>query len=146
MKRALFCGHLIVCNLTLFSSFLSNGSTMLPPCDSDMCTGMIAVLIVGYRDGEWIARFPFGHHWGERGYAAIPFEYFDRFNRDRWIIEVERCGNVEDERAGADQLGLHLSGHTSATSVPPSPHVSSQHRACDTGQEWGISHLSLIHI
>jgi hypothetical protein len=53
---------------------------------------MIVVTIVGYQEDVWIVKFPFGLHWGDNGFGYVPFDYFDRYNRDRWIIDVEECG------------------------------------------------------
>ena len=79
---------------------------------------MVAVLLVGYQQNEWIARFPFGHHWGDRGYGYIPIDYFNRYNRDRWLIVVERCGNVEGDDPEDQSLGLHLDARLD----PVAPH------------------------
>ena len=53
---------------------------------------MIVVTVVGYQEDVWIVKFPFGLHWGENGCGYVPFDYFDRYNRDRWIIDVDECG------------------------------------------------------
>ena len=60
------------------------------PQREDHLVGMITVMIVGYNtDGNWIVRFPFGHRWGEHGYGFVSNEYFERYNRDRWIVIID---------------------------------------------------------
>lgn len=95
MKMVLFQNHLILANLTIFNNIFDNktGLLLLPHNKKDECVGMITIIIVGYKvlpDGQfvWMARMPFNNKWGEHGYGYIPVEYFDKFNRDRWIIEI----------------------------------------------------------
>ena len=93
IKQALLQDHLVLANLTLFSNFLSSrGGVLRFPNSTDQSAGMIVVTIVGYQDDVWIVKFPFGLHWGENGCGYVPFDYFDRYNRDRWIIDVDECG------------------------------------------------------
>ena len=92
LKQALLNDHLILANLTLFSNFLSSrGGVVRFPNSTDTSAGMIVVTIVGYQNDTWIVRFPFGIHWGDQGIGYVSFEYFDRYNRDRWIIDIEEC-------------------------------------------------------
>ena len=93
IKHALLHDHLVLANLTLFSNFLSSRQGVIRlPNSSDQSAGMIVVTIVGYQEDVWIVKFPFGLHWGDNGFGYVPFDYFDRYNRDRWIIDVEECG------------------------------------------------------
>lgn len=93
IKRALLHDHLVLANLTLFSNFLSSRQGVIRlPNSSDQSAGMIVVTIVGYQEDVWIVKFPFGLHWGDNGFGYVPFDYFDKYNRDRWVIDVEECG------------------------------------------------------
>ena len=93
LKHALLQDRLILANLTLFSNFLSSrGGVIRFPNSTDQSAGMIVVTIVGYQEDMWIVKFPFGLHWGENGCGYVPFDYFDRYNRDRWVIDVDECG------------------------------------------------------
>jgi len=102
MKMSLFQENTILANLTIFSNFLNCKDGVISfPEREDTAIGMIAVMIVGYRnDGTWIARFPFGHRWGEHGYGYISNDYFERYNRDRWIIvidSIKQLRNIDKE-------------------------------------------------
>jgi hypothetical protein len=93
IKRALYSDHLILANLTLFSNLLSSRGGVVPfPNSTDQSAGMIVVTILGYQANVWIVRFPFGLHWGDQGIGYVSFEYFSRYNRDRWLIEIDECG------------------------------------------------------
>lgn len=92
LKSALLNDHLILANLTLFSNFLSSrGGVVHFPNSTDTSAGMIVVTILGYQNDTWIVRFPFGIHWGDQGVGYVSFEYFDRYNRDRWLIDIDEC-------------------------------------------------------
>jgi hypothetical protein len=137
IKRALQRDHLVLANLTLFSSFLSTRQGVVqPPNQSDTPAGMVVITLVGYQDGVWIARFPFGVHWGDQGVGYISEEYFDRYNRDRWIIHIDECGEPPEytqqrEHAQASgntaETGL-LAVHMHKTQQTP---VGTTNRICD---------------
>ena len=99
IQLALNRDHLVLANLTLFSNFLSSQQGVVePPTQDDTPAGMIVVTLVGYQDGIWIARFPFGMHWGDQGIGYISYEYFDRYNRDRWIVDIDECSEPPEYR------------------------------------------------
>lgn len=135
LQRALCCNHLILANLTLFSNFLSaRQGVVQPPNTDDVPAGMVVITLIGYQEGVWIARFPFGMHWGDQGVGYISHEYFDRYNRDRWIVEMDECGEPpeyrhhrEQEQASGNALetGL-LAVHMNQPSSHLSSHLSSQ--------------------
>lgn len=118
IKCALLHDHLVLANLTLFSNFLSSRQGVIRlPNSSDQSAGMIVVTIVGYQEDMWIVKFPFGLHWGDNGFGYVPFDYFDRYNRDRWIIDVEECGEPpeymqqrkkDQMRDGSGLLSAHM--------------------------------------
>lgn len=135
MKLVLMRDHLILANLTLFSNFLSSrGGVVRFPNSTDQSAGMIIVTIVGYQEDVWIVKFPFGLHWGDNGFGYVPFDYFERYNRDRWMIEVDECGEPPDylEQRKKDQLsdnsGLlsaHMEGSIPPTHTQPPAHATS---------------------
>lgn len=95
LKRALIANHLVLCNLTLFSNFLSARQGIVPhPNQDDISVGMVAVTLVGYQADQelWLVRFPFGLHWGDQGIGYVPHSYLEAYNRDRWIVDVVECG------------------------------------------------------
>jgi hypothetical protein len=99
MKMALYQNNLILCNLTLFSNVLQLSENRLQlPSKEDQCLGMINVILVGYRDTYWVVRFPFGHRWCENGYCLVSMDYFNRFNRDRWIIVIDSLKQMRVEK------------------------------------------------
>lgn len=107
LKHALLQDHLVLANLTLFSNFLSSrGGVVRFPNSTDQSAGMIVITIVGYQEDLWIVKFPFGLHWGENGCGYVPFDYFDRYNRDRWVIDVDECGEPPEyvQQRKRDQL------------------------------------------
>lgn len=93
MQQALMHNHLILANLTMFSNFLSARRGEIPfPNSDDQSAGMLVVTLVGYQANTWIVKFPFGIHWGDHGFGYVSFDYFQRYNRDRWIIDIVECG------------------------------------------------------
>ena len=72
LQHALCTDHLVLANLTLFSNFLSTRRGVVsPPNSDDTPVGMVVVTLVGYQPDVWIARFPFGMHWGDQGVGYI---------------------------------------------------------------------------
>ena len=111
MQQALLHDHLILANLTLFSNFLSARRGHVPfPNSDDQSAGMIVVTIVGYQENTWIVKFPFGVHWGDHGFGYVSFDYFQRYNRDRWIIDIVECG--EPPEYAMQRKQEQLSGHS----------------------------------
>lgn len=99
MKKALYQNNLILSNLTIFSSILDlTDNYLVMPSKDDVCLGMINIIIVGYRENHWIVRFPFGHRWCDNGYCFVSFDYFDRFNRDRWILTIDSLKQMRVEK------------------------------------------------
>jgi hypothetical protein len=85
--------YLVLCNLTCYNTIFNvdkGGKIESPKEENNQFEGMTCILIVGYNETSWIAKFPFGKQWGNNGYGFIPYEYFDRYNRDRWIIDVPK--------------------------------------------------------
>jgi hypothetical protein len=85
--------YLVLCNLTCYNTIFhvgKDGKIELPKKENNQFEGMTCILLVGYNETAWIAKFPFGKQWGNNGYGYIPYEYFDRYNRDRWIIDIPK--------------------------------------------------------
>jgi hypothetical protein len=103
IKKALFQNNLILCNLAVFSSIYSEaddgeeGIINLPGAE-DKSYGMIACLIVGYTPYGWIMRFPFGYHWGDGGYGLVAYDYFERYNRDRWLVLIDNLTSSKTKK------------------------------------------------
>lgn len=104
LKEALYHDHLILANLTLFSNIQSaRHGAVEPPTVHDVQVGMVVVTLIGYQHGVWIARFPFGVHWGDHGIGYISEAYFDRYNRDRWIVDIEESSEPPEYRTQREQ-------------------------------------------
>jgi C1A family cysteine protease len=59
------------------------------PGPKDTFVGMHAICIVGYDDSikSFIIRNSWGPNWGNRGYATLPYEFYDSFFMgDKWAI------------------------------------------------------------
>jgi len=113
--RALQQNAIILANIAIFTNFLKFRKGMIePPTDSDECVGMLAILILGYQNDTWIVRFPFGRTWGDTGVGYIAFDYFDRYCRDRWVIDVDQFRRP-DEDADASTLGLFCTTNEKTT-------------------------------
>ena len=96
--------EIILANIAVFTNFLKCRKGVIePPTDSDECVGMLAILILGYQDDMWIVRFPFGRTWGDTGIGYIAFDYFDRYCRDRWVIDIDQFRRPDED---TDTLGL----------------------------------------
>ena len=87
---------------------------------------MIAIILVGYDDHNhwWLVRFPFGMHWGDQGIGYVTETYFEEYNRDRWIVDVEECGEPpeykqqrqrEQEHGVPGRLPVHMGTNTEST-------------------------------
>ena len=101
LRAALVANHLVLCNLTLFSNFLSARRGVVPaPNRDDVPVGMIAATLVGYHADQdlWLVRFPFGLHWGEQGIGYVTGGYLQAYNRDRWVVDVVECGEPPEYR------------------------------------------------
>lgn len=137
IKQALVSDHLVLANLTLFSNFLSSrGGVVQFPNSTDTSAGMIVVTLVGYQNDAWIVRFPFGMHWGDQGVGYVSFEYFNRYNRDRWLIDIEECSEPpeyvtqrkkEQLHENSELLAAHMDSATSCGATHPPTHTSVQH-------------------
>lgn len=100
----------ILIGMTVFSSMESQSvakSGILPmPKSTEQKMGGHAVLIVGYQDaspktgfrklfsclstkskGSFIVRNSWGANWGQAGYFMMPYEYFNKYCYDFWIME-----------------------------------------------------------
>jgi len=124
MKMALYQNHLILANLSLFSNImdLTTDNRLPLPRKEDSCLGMITVIVVGYREEYWLIRFPFGHRWCENGYCYVPMEYFDRYNRDRWIIMIDRLKQMRIEKQDLSceftTSSISYNNHMTTTTTP----------------------------
>ena len=101
LRAALVGNHLVLCNLTLFSNFLSARRGVVPaPNRDDVPVGMVAATLVGYHADQdlWLVRFPFGLHWGEQGIGYVTGGYLQAYNRDRWVVDVVECGEPPEYR------------------------------------------------
>ena len=101
LRAALVDNHLVLCNLTLFSNFLSARRGVVPsPNRDDVPVGMVAATLVGYHADQdlWLVRFPFGLHWGEQGIGYVTGGYLQAYNRDRWVVDVVECGEPPEYR------------------------------------------------
>lgn len=101
LRAALVANHLVLCNLTLFSNFLSARRGVVPaPNRDDVPVGMVAATLVGYHADQdlWLVRFPFGLHWGEQGIGYVTGSYLQAYNRDRWVVDVVECGEPPEYR------------------------------------------------
>ena len=109
LKNILFNNNLILANIVLFSTFLECEDGIIhPPGEDDQSAGMIVVTIVGYQENIWIAKFPFGVHWGDNGYGYISFDYFDRYNRDRWLIDINSCSSPPSLKHSSEILSAEM--------------------------------------
>lgn len=128
IKQALLNDHLILANLTLFSNFLSSrGGLVRFPNSTDTSAGMIVVTIIGYRADTWIVRFPFGIHWGDQGVGYVSFEYFDRYNRDRWLIDISECAEPPQYVTQRQKEQLTENSELLAAHMETSPHTHPHH-------------------
>ena len=109
LKNILFNDNLILANIVLFSTFLECEDGIIhPPGEDDQSAGMIVVTIVGYQENIWIAKFPFGVHWGDNGYGYISFDYFNRYNRDRWLININSCSSPPSLKHSSEILSAEM--------------------------------------
>ena len=92
--------HLALCNLTLFSNFLSARRGLYQRQPGRHTRGMVAATLVGYHADQdlWLVRFPFGLHWGEQGIGYVTGGYLQAYNRDRWVVDVVECGEPPEYR------------------------------------------------
>jgi hypothetical protein len=122
MMTALKNNHPVVGNVTVFTNFLKcTKGNIVPPTDADDMVGMLAILVVGYDHENWIVRFPFGMHWGDEGVGYISFQYFERYSRDRWVVDVEqfRCADGAAQGDGDSQLFSPLNAQKESAVAEP---------------------------
>jgi hypothetical protein len=140
LKQALFDNHLILANLTLFANFLNcHHGIIQPPGERDKSAGMIVITLVGYQEQAWIARFPFGIHWGDRSYGYVPFDYFDRYCRDRWIMTVDTCSVPPSQRA-ANTSSLPVEMPMSPRSAAAAAHDNDSEYGYRAGRRTSFPH------
>lgn len=104
IKYFLSNNHMILCNLSIYNSFLDNETKCSGrinfPQEMDSYLGMLACCIVGYNDNNqsFILRFPFGVFWGDKGYGLVNYDYALKLINDLWIITVDVpfIGNISD--------------------------------------------------
>lgn len=95
----------VLIGMTVYASMESDEvaqSGILPmPKNGQQKMGGHAVLIVGYHDnatknkcifgnqsdGYFIVRNSWGADWGQQGYFQMPYEYFNQYTYDYWIMD-----------------------------------------------------------
>ena len=92
IKKILNNNKCILCNITLYTSFLKTKmkkeGILDYPDEYDSILGMISCVIVGYTESKIIMRCCFGEDWGDKGYFFIDYRYLSDLCNDLWIIEV----------------------------------------------------------
>ena len=125
IQDAIQTDRLVVANIVLFTNFLQcNRGIIMAPTDADSAVGMLACMILGYDTENWIIRFPLGMHWGDGGVGYVSFEYFERFSRDRWVIDIEQFRQAENgdnsDTSTASRMFQPLTTNSTAASAYPS--------------------------
>jgi C1A family cysteine protease len=92
VKAILLLRHVIVVGLILYDTFMAGTETIAMPSENSQALGTHAVTIVGYVEvtntqGYFIIRNSWGEDWGVKGYAYLPYEYFDNFCIEAWKVE-----------------------------------------------------------
>jgi hypothetical protein len=92
IKTVLNNNKFILCNLTVYTSFLKdklNREGILDyPDEYDSILGMFSGVIVGYTEKKIIIKSCFGKEWGDKGYFNIDYKYLYDLCSDLWLIEV----------------------------------------------------------
>ena len=92
IKKILNNNKFILCNITIYTSFLkektSKEGILDYPDEYDSILGMIAGVIVGYTERKIIIKSCFGKEWGDKGYFNIDYKYLNDLCMDLWLIEV----------------------------------------------------------
>ena len=63
------------------------------PVEDAEIVGSHGVLLTGYSDGEEVFKFAnsgWGQGWGDNGFGALPYEYFDRWMLDVYSVDPRR--------------------------------------------------------
>lgn len=72
-----------------FESLEASKTGRIPiPAKNEKLLGGHAILVVGYKDGEWICRNSWGTLWGDKGYFYFPYEYLSdsKLSSDFWTL------------------------------------------------------------
>lgn len=81
----------VVFGTSVYESFESQAAAetgIIPmPKSGERLLGGHAMLIVGYKDNNYIVRNSWGN-WGDKGYCYIPFEYINKFASDFWTLKI----------------------------------------------------------
>ena len=92
IKRILNNNKFILCNLSIYTSFLkdkmSKEGILDYPDEYDSILGMFSGVIVGYTEKKFIVKSCFGEDWGDKGYFNIEYKYLNDLCNDLWLIEV----------------------------------------------------------
>jgi hypothetical protein len=92
IKFILSNNQLILCNLTIYTSFLkdkvNNTGIIDFPNDYDSPLGMFSCIIVGYNETQIILKLSLGDNIGDKGYFYINYEYLKLLCGDLWIIDI----------------------------------------------------------
>lgn len=92
IKKVLNNNKFILCNLTIYTSFLKdkvNKEGILDyPDEYDSILGMFSGVIVGYTEKKLIIKSCFCKDWGDKGYFNIDYKYLNDLCSDLWLIEV----------------------------------------------------------
>ena len=92
IKKILNNNKCIICNLTLYTSFLKdkmkNEGILDYPDEYDSILGMISCILVGYTENKMTLKFFLGDKWGDKGYFYIDYKYLKNLCNDFWILEV----------------------------------------------------------
>jgi hypothetical protein len=110
LKQALFDNHLILANLTLFANFLNcHHGIIQPPGERDKSAGY------------------------------VPFDYFDRYCRDRWIMTVDTCSVPPSQRA-ANTSSLPVEMPMSPRSAAAAAHDNDSEYGYRAGRRTSFPH------
>jgi C1A family cysteine protease len=101
LRAAMRAGLPVACELPLYTSQFSSFATgAIPlPGEGERSLGMHITLLVGFDDTgrHFRVRNSWGEEWGDRGYGALPYAYFEReLAGDSWLV-VERDWIVSTE-------------------------------------------------
>lgn len=92
VKTSLSTNKPVIIGMIVYESMESNAvakTGMLPmPALTEQELGGHAVLVVGYDDSKnyLIVRNSWGATWGDKGYFYMPYNYFNQYTMDKWIL------------------------------------------------------------
>ena len=88
VRDALDRGQPVVLGVRLYTTWHGPGGDGLiaMPASGARDLGGHAVLVVGYRDNDFIVQNSWGSDWGEDGFAYLPGDYVDHFAVAAWSL------------------------------------------------------------